>query len=230
MSIKTLQESLATGESIHHACLVLGSKEIVLPKITAFIEEDLLISISGNPDVHIEEYQSFGIDDGRALQNLASKTAFGEKKIFVTSFDSMTREAQNALLKLFEEPTPHTHFFLHTESPEQILKTLKSRLFIIDELESEAKHDTTTTQFLKSSNAERIELLSDIISNKDKRAAHHLLSAIEVELAKALHTDADNPNLQNGLHSVLEAKRYVSDRSSSLKLLLEHVSLTVPRL
>ena len=49
----------------------------------------------------------------RALKDAQTRGAFGgSRKIFIIGANSFTREAQNALLKTFEEPTAGTHFFL----------------------------------------------------------------------------------------------------------------------
>jgi DNA polymerase III subunit delta' len=41
--------------------------------------------------------------------------------------DSMNKEAANAFLKTLEEPPPHAHFVLITDSPEALLETIVSR-------------------------------------------------------------------------------------------------------
>ena len=66
-------------------------------------------------------------------------------------FDKATNEAQNALLKVLEEPSPRTYFVLVTPHPEILLATLRSRLSEIVSSVDTAKTDAT--DFLKASPA-----------------------------------------------------------------------------
>ena len=48
--------------------------------------------------------------------------------IIIDDADSMTLSAQNALLKLLEEPNQSTHFILTSHRPDQLLPTIRSRM------------------------------------------------------------------------------------------------------
>jgi hypothetical protein len=73
------------------------------------------ISAQGNPDFFHQKYDTFGIDEGRRIKEMHSSKSFsaGSKKIFIVEVRSLTHEAQNSLLKIFEEPHEHTHFLSH---------------------------------------------------------------------------------------------------------------------
>ena len=145
----------------------------------------------------------------------------------------MTLEAQNALLKLFEDPKENTHFFLITPHPEKLLKTLTSRLFILGEGQpAVADNDASkeATVFLASSGGERLLALKDIITKKDKTKAKELLDALEVLLYSKLEKGKDKRQIAHSLHEIEVVRGYLFDRSSSLKLLLEHVAITVPKM
>src|SRR3989344_5144331 len=58
----------------------------------------------GNPDLYIRRYEKFGIEEARALRELASLKSLSGKALFAIGAVSITTEAQHALLKLFEEP------------------------------------------------------------------------------------------------------------------------------
>ena len=95
---------------LHHAYLLEGIAESILKELHEFLEEGLSFHIKGNPDFWHGAFDTFGIDDGRALKEMQSRRPVGERKIFIVQANFFTREAQNALLKVFEEPTPNTHF------------------------------------------------------------------------------------------------------------------------
>ncbi|MFH1402387.1 MAG: hypothetical protein ABIG87_02045 [Patescibacteria group bacterium] len=125
-------------KNLHHAYLLVGEKEKVLKELLLFLETEVDFKTKANPDFYLEDFDSFGIDDGRKIKDFQSKKAIrGEKKIIVIRTNFITVEAQNSFLKIFEEPTENTHFFLILSSAETLLPTLKSRLMIIKNIVDE---------------------------------------------------------------------------------------------
>lgn len=230
MYLKLLKDSFSEHGSLHHACLIQGDKDVVLDSLISFFEDDLKFNTRGNPDFHFMEFSSFGIDDGRTMQGRASQKALFGRKIFVATFNTMTHEAQNALLKLFEEPTPDTHFFLITPNAEKLLRTLRSRMFFLADKTDLADDVKNTAQsFLKSNPKERLIYVKNIIESKDKALAAKFIDSIEGSLYKGLKGDKDSKEFLKSLSTIEDAKMYVEDKGSSLKLLLEHLSLTLPK-
>lgn len=222
-------------QDLHHAYVIEGGEDSK-DKLLTYIE-GLGITVVGNPDVHIREYDVFGIDDGRALQALESKrAAAGDTKIFIIQINSMTREAQNALLKTFEEPTAGTHFFLLIPSSGILLETLLSRVQRIDMGMSAGTTSSSSAfakQFLVSSAAERLALITDIIEAKDKQEALSLVNGLEQELYEQSTLGKNISGVENisteAFESLQSVRSYLHDRSSSVKILLEHLSVTLPR-
>lgn len=231
--MKAFIDSYKKTRMLHHACLFEGERKIILPLITNFFEKEVGVNIHSNPDFHIREYDTFGIEDGKNIQNLALQKAFsGNKKIFVISFNTITREAQNALLKLFEEPTPHTHFFLIAKISDLLLPTLRSRLMIINSYEAkgnekEIEEDAKT--FLSSKKPDRLNILKPMIEEKDKTHIVKFLNAIETLIYNNVDYRKDKRFI-DALRYIEKNKRYVYDKSASLKMLLEHIALVIPQL
>lgn len=215
--------------TLHHGYLLEGEQEKVIKELLEFFKHKLGIVVRGNPDVTVSKYATFGIDDGRELKNRASQKSYSEWKLFVIAFQSITTEAQNSLLKLFEEPTPHTHFFLITATAEMILPTLKSRLFIVSDTREQLTDDRSVQfakQFIKSSKPNRIKLLKGIIDSRDKGKAIAFLG----ELEEVLYCERDFVNggrRANGLTQIQKCRRYLYGRSPQIKMLLEHIALIV---
>lgn len=227
--MKHLADTFERTGALHHAYLLEGEREKVLEGLLKFFEENLKISTHGNPDMNILKYETFGIDDSRELKDRASRKALLERKIFVIAFKAITHETQNALLKLFEEPTPNTHFFLITTTAEVFLPTLKSRLFIVPcsrEQLTNSKSQQFAKQFIKSSKPARIKLLKSIIDSKDKGKATLFLSGLEEELYSKKDL-ANGDSRAYGLEQIQKCRRYLYGRSPSIKMLLEHVALSV---
>ena len=91
------------------------------------------IDASNHPDVFIfsplKEDSSFGIDRIRALtKDIGLKPYEGRKKVYILdNADSMTPEAQNALLKTLEEPPSDSVLILIVENINGIFSTVQSR-------------------------------------------------------------------------------------------------------
>ena len=237
-------------DALHHAYLIEGEREAVLPELLAFVENDLEMPARGNPDVLVLEYETFGIDEGRYLQGLEGlKPAVGARKIFIVAFHFITREAQNAFLKLFEEPFPGTHFFLITRSASVLLPTLRSRLQVIRRppplwtpgvhnghpvsimrksggRQRRAAGASLAEKFLKTAPGKRIDLFKGMLEEKDKVAALAFLSDLEVALYNsATHSVSGNTR---AFEEIQRVRGYVYDSGAMLKMLLEHLALTVP--
>ena len=96
---------------LHHAYAIEGDKKTIISELYSFLENNMGIQTKANPDFYFNEFKNFGIDNGRELQNQASRKAMqGNMRIFVITISSITSEAQNSLLKLFEEPAEGVHF------------------------------------------------------------------------------------------------------------------------
>ncbi len=101
------------NELSHHAYIIEGNGPEVMPALLSFLENEHGVVTRGNPDVWCKEFDSFLIDDGHALKEMQTRKGIdGERKFFIFSFSYITEEAQNTLLKILEEPTEGTHFFI----------------------------------------------------------------------------------------------------------------------
>ena len=91
------------------------------------------IDASNHPDVSIispqDEDSSFGIDKVRAvIKDIGLKPFEGRKKVYILDgADSMTQEAQNALLKTMEEPPLSAILILIAQNINAVFSTIQSR-------------------------------------------------------------------------------------------------------
>lgn len=226
---------------IHHAYLIEGYDEIILGELFEFFKQSLGITIKGNPDFLHLAFDSFGIDEGRKLKEMQTGKAFtGNCRFFIVTTSSFTSEAQNSLLKVFEDPSPNVHFFVIMPSADGILPTLRSRFFII---EHESKYKTKRThderilsakEFLENNKALRLAMIKGIVEEKEKDKTLALLSGMEAELHTKLvdsinaSVGVSSKEIAESLEEISRAKQYLYDRSSSVKLILEHLALVLP--
>ena len=218
---------------LHHAYLLLGDRKILLPSLFRFIENDVGIATSGNPDFWQAHFDIFGIDEARTLKEMQNRKSFsGGKKIFVISLNSITREAQNSLLKVFEEPTEDTHFFVIASSAENFIPTLRSRFFVLDKKKDEDVSDlnrlrSLADNFLKQKPPERFVLLKKIIDDKERMEAISFLNALEW-LLQTKTKSGYTPETVSIFDEIAQSRSYLYDRAPSIKIILEHLALIMP--
>lgn len=204
--------------------LIAGTAEDV-PLLLALLE-GVGIDFKNNPDVYIRTYSSFGIDEARELRERASSRALGAQRVFIVAVPSMTTEAQNALLKTLEEPPADAMFFFIVASPESLLATLRSRTQMLSLGGAMAESTVDIHEFLRANSAKRLDMLKPLFEKDedDKRDMSGVLTFLSA-LERAIGAeDAAAP----GLESVYRARKYVGDKGSLVKPLLEQVALLVP--
>ena len=184
----------------------------------------------GSPDLYVRGYNQFGVEDARELRERASlRPVSGRRRVFVIAASSMTVEAQNALLKVFEEPPAHALFILLVPSPETLLQTLRSRA---QKLEIAAVHIASivdVVDFLKATPKKRLDLLKPLLEkgDDDKRDTGNIIRFL-AELERSLEKRIEDPASRAGLDSIYMARRYINDKGALLKPLLEQAALLIP--
>ena len=170
-------------------------------------------------------FERFGIDESRELIALSSLKNFNEA-VFLIGAASITGEAQQALLKLFEEPQKGTTFVLLVPHG-ALLPTLKSRMLPYPELSPVAENGSLhreAKQFLKIKGKERSDFIAKILNDDEgvKERVRDFVNALEIELEKDIKKN------RQGLEDIAMVRDYVGDRAPSLKMLLEHLALSLP--
>ncbi len=218
-------------KNLHHAYVIEGERERALKDVFEFLKEKIQFERHGNPDFWHASFDTFGIDEGRDLKEMQLKKSFTEngKKVFVISLNFITREAQNSLLKVFEEPTEGTHFFLIVPSAEIFLPTVRSRVAMLsfDDASGATTDNSFVKKFMSASPVERLSLLSEIIEEKDKSRAIDFLNELERELYSVWgkKLDAEKSEI---FKQIISCKSYLGDRAPSVKMILEHIALVTP--
>lgn len=215
----------------HHAYIVRGGDDTARA-VSARAGETCGMATAGNPDFLYLAYESFGVDESRDLKETASRVPIGERKIIVIRSDAFTREAQNALLKLFEDPTPNTHFFVVTPYPRALLPTLLSRMetFVVPgrkEVREEHPEVALAKKAFVGSPRERMRIAEDLHKEEDKVHAVRFLEALVEILEGELRTNRTE-DIDRAFSAVSRAASFARDRGASIKTLLEYAVLSLP--
>lgn len=218
----------------HHAFVLVGRPSVVRPQLRELLAQEWNIELSGNPDFLDEQYESFGIDEARTLKERQVSHGFGgNKRVFVISFNFITREAQNALLKVFEEPTSDTCFFLITSSLSALLPTLRSRVQVMRLPENTEGEESGVDpkKFLAAAPGARLKMIAGFMKHENEHKKSDLLaliSSLEQELAGQGKLSALDTDGKTAVSEMLELKNYLFDRSPSVKMIGEYLCVRLP--
>ncbi len=137
-------------------------------------------------------------------------------------FQEFTHEAQNALLKLLEEPPATAQFYIITESKGGLLPTLVSRLvrFGIEESSEDSSRAEEIDAFFSASYADRLAYILERTNKKDDIWASHIMDAFETYAER--NTDAQLMQMLCDIQPMFAAP------GASKKMILEHLALLLP--
>ena len=130
---KVFFEKITQNGEIGHAYLFTG-QEMIGKKMFALDLVDLVnnskVEFGNNPSLLLLEGENgISIDQVRDLKKFLSfKPYIGKYKVaIINDCHLMAHEAANALLKVLEEPSPHSLIILITSNPKSLLPTIYSR-------------------------------------------------------------------------------------------------------
>jgi len=222
----SLEKTFVSGGVLHHAYFMVGDAD-ALARIFSFLQNTVGVATKGNPDFWHGTFGTFTITHARSLADSQERKSFDDnkssRKIFIIQANFITEEAQNALLKVFEEPTAGTHFFIISPQ-DMLLPTLRSRMQVI---QFENEQTQKTDSVLKMKFSDRLAKVKEITEGiadeeKTKQDAIALLNSIERELY--------NRGVEKSAHelSVTESARTsLYDRGAPVKMILEQVMLSI---
>ena len=173
------------------------------------------------------KFERFGIDEARALVALTALKQEGQGVYFI-GIVSITTEAQQALLKLFEEPQAGVVFVVLVPHG-VLLPTVRSRMAEYPKIQITNNKSQTISKFLKSNQKERSDEIAKMLKDDDdtKERVREFIDALERECVKLNFTQ--RPEGRQALADIAMVRDYLRDRSPSLKMLLEHLALCLPK-
>ena len=221
---------------IHHAVLVVDEER---NNISALLWNELqALSLAHR----FFNQTVLDIDTARTIITWAN-TPYNDEKIALISFHTASLPAQNAMLKVIEEPPQGVRFILLTSNKANIIDTFISRVREIkttdnrqQTIENENARPAKRTrevdaeEFLQTPHSLRMKLLFviellakiDEEGRKDKEAVRNFI----LYLANVLQNKKISSKY---ILETMEIASYASDPSSSGKALIEYLSLLLPQ-
>jgi len=201
----------------HHAQLIIGTLQECRedPHLAPYVRET-------HPDIHVRHYTALSIDDVRTLRHEAlMRPVARERQTFILEIHSANTSAQNALLKILEEPVDTTEFFILVPREELLIATGRSRLMSAGPPRAHAVEvGDTGAAFLRSGYAERLSMIAERTKEKDEVWIRTLLDDLEVWAAGGGNSTSTR--------ALIHARMHVDRAGSSKKMLLEHLALAIP--
>lgn len=219
--------------------IVTISSAVITPaQISEYITSQTNTSISDAQITLINEDKStITIDMIRSLLSDMSFASFQGKirHICLLYVDQTTIEAQNAVLKLLEEPPKNTQFWLFTQYPQTLLPTIISRCMEViweqdsENTENQANLQKEALQLLQSLQATSHRALIEVAEKYPERQLAQ--SFIDTLLRTVHQINTKDPQAINttAMKVLLETKQYITANVSP-KLALEHCFFVLKKL
>jgi DNA polymerase III delta prime subunit len=185
----------------------------------------------------------------------ANRSFSSDKRIFILSINNFSLDAQNVLLKMFEEPIENTHFFLIVPDINALLKTLVSRFYLIS-YKSDLREGTQEAEkFILMSQKDRIDFIKELLTEAEEEdeegneilvqdstrsKALKFLNTLEIllhsNLVKNFEHGRFHPedgvkwknSLQGCFNHFFKVREFLRMPGSSTKSLMESVALIIP--
>jgi hypothetical protein len=224
--------------ALHHAYLLTGDPVSISLGLKAFLASIFpdLANPLAHPDVFWLDSPDFTKERALALRSRQTGRAFGQQgRYLVVVFSALVDEAQEVLLKTFEEPPADTHFFLITPTPDFFRPTLLSRFYHLAENNSTttliSPADVLAEKFLSLDQSLRSDWLAkNLLTEEEVNRAEILvfLNAVEKYIGTRVDFSRISANLNSVLSELLSVKKQLTDQRSSAKMLLDYLALILP--
>lgn len=238
MTHDTLREQfkkLISENTLSHAYLFFGEdKEALLlfSKKLAYFLETGAFSIDGRPlsDTLIikpDPSGVIGIGAARAVKNfLFSRPAVGKRRVaIIDQGECLTLEAQNALLKIAEEPPEKALLLVNIRDEAGLLPTVASRfqkvqIFSDAEKKTAKRQASSGERFMRAAPGVRSAMIKEILEDDEEKhaAVEQFLNELIVELHGHL------PGSVRALAFVLRRKQLMGEYNTNMRLQLEAIA------
>jgi DNA polymerase III delta prime subunit len=223
-------------KNLYHSYVVEGEPESTGRELLKFLEVHGDIK-SQSPDTLFQIYESFTMDNSGEIKDWHSRLGIsGGKKICIIATKYINREAEQTLLKIIEEPTVNTHFFIVVPDASSLADTILSRAQVVKIKPNDDKDlQKLVVAFISANPKSRIEMIASIIKeNKDEENSGKLrfyassfINELENNFYQKFKNDKKNIKARFFLEELQKVHGYLNTPGASVKMILEHLALVI---
>jgi len=200
--------------------------------LNSSIIEDLVFPLIGstqnNPDYYelkTETKQSIGIKETKEMINWLQLKPFQHtKKVgLILEGDKLTTEAQNLLLKTFEEPPSASYIIIVSRNHKHLLPTIISRGDLLRSTQAPDRvGDPNTVLYLNNPLEEKIKFIDSLYKMKDRKDRKDSIFKLLEDLYAYTQKQSDK---EKQLHNfkLIEKSLIAVKRNVNMKLVLENL-------
>lgn len=166
-----------------------------------------------------QDKTTIGIGEVSNVAEWAYKKNTDLKLIQINTANLLTDQAQNALLKLIEEPPENVLIVLITPNSNLILQTIKSRCIIINIISNNFNNSELAGKFINADYLERTRIIDKMLNEDTDR------NSISEFIEELLRLKLANNNSSN-IEEIKEVYRGVK-RGVGLKLCLDYLNILI---
>lgn len=179
-------------------------------------------------------YESLGVDEVRELRDFLSQKKMGT--FLVINAKKFSTEAQNAFLKILEEPTDNVYIFITLPPHVFVLETILSRVIVL-KLDSTLDQEKIipVRQFLLDSVVERLNTIEILSKGRDKdetlqaHEIHSFLDKIESSLY-VLFAKKRSIHFLEMFTAIRDARKWAGQTSFPMKNILDYIAMVIPEI
>ncbi|MDB5260238.1 MAG: holB [Candidatus Nomurabacteria bacterium] len=211
----------------HHAVLLVNESRVEASEL-------LWGELASSPANRFFNQTVLDIDTARDIISWAGESN-NDDRVGLITFHTASIPAQNAMLKVLEEPRPNVRFILITSNKRNVIDTVLSRTQIVDsrgsmaDSENTLKSNSQAEEFLETSPTLRMKLpfIAGLLSKTDEegRKDRESVRSFILSLITVLEESKSKPEV---IMETLEIASYASDPSASGKALIEYLALLLP--
>lgn len=180
---------------------------------------------SSGSDYRLLQKTTISIDDIRLLQEFHEQTSIGDNKTVICAGSFITTQAQNALLKMIEEPKVGERIFIIVNHETELVPTILSRVQI-HSLQSKTEK-AGVENFVSMRAPERISFMEEtflsIEESDEKREA--LLSFLR-SLEGYMYDTRQVSKYKDLLQALPTLRQMLGNQGAPVKMIAEYVSLS----
>ncbi len=215
-------------DHLHHAYVLLGDITESHRKLRNFFDESVL-----DTQWLDYQYEKLGIDEVRdELKMVLSERTDG--RFIVISAERFPTDAQQAFLKILEEPAENTHIFILLPAQVVVLETIQSRVVTVytDDL-SQTRQLFPIKSFLFEPIPERLDRIESLVKERGKEDAlqpyevHQFLDQLESALY-AVFTKKPTAQLSESFNAIRDGRTWAGQTGFPMKNIVEYIAMILP--